>query len=221
MDDASPGPTSEPTAISEAAEHAWEAAAPVLYPIVRPAGSAGLRLGSLDSPRDAAGNVEPLVDEGPGGLVVAYVLAIGGYDVLANGDHLAAWGVPAATLRETALRNLAAWSATAPWSEEAEGGRRILSSDTGDGWDASRILLPETTAHLERSLGGPGGRVLVGIPSQHLLIAGALRDDDPAFGPLFADFVLEYAGDSDDAIDRRVFELREGRLAPFNPSHPA
>jgi len=32
----------------------------------------------------------------------------------------------------------------------------------------------------------------------------SLRADDPEFGPLFADFVLEYAGDSDEAIDRRV-----------------
>ncbi len=61
------------------------------------------------------GNVSPLLDDGPMGLEVAYALTAGGFHILANGDHLAAWSVSPATLRETAFRNLEAWS-----------GRRIL-----------------------------------------------------------------------------------------------
>jgi uncharacterized protein YtpQ (UPF0354 family) len=216
MDDVEP--TATPSPISLSAEHAWEAAAPILFPVLRPAGSIGLWLTDVHTPSSAAGNVDPLVDEGPADLVVAYAMAAGGFDVLANGDHLATWGVAPATLREAAFRNLDAWAATAPWSSESTGGRRIISSDTGDGWDASRILLPDACAHLERELGGDGHRVLVGIPARHLLIAATLRADDPEFGPLFADFVLEYAGDSDEAIDRRVFELVDGQLAPWDPA---
>jgi hypothetical protein len=144
-----------------------------------------------------------------------------GFDVLATSDHLAAWGVTPAALREAAYRNLAAWSGGAPWSEDADERRRVLSSDTGDGWDASRILLPEVRSHLEGELGGPGSRVLVGLPARHLLLAGSLRPEDPEFAPLFVDFVLEYAGDSDEAIDRRVFELRQGRLVLFEPASSA
>jgi uncharacterized protein YtpQ (UPF0354 family) len=215
-----PGPADGATAISLRAEHAWEAAAAIVFPVLRPAGTAGLHLARLASPHGAFGNVDPLLDDGPAGLVVAYALAAGGFDVLANGDHLAAWGISPATLRDTAHRNLAAWSATAPWSDEASGPRRILSSDTGDGWDASRILLPAATAHLEEELGGPGSRVLVGLPARHLLVAGSLRDVDPEFGQLLAEFVADYADGADEAIDRRLFELRGGRLSPFDPAVP-
>lgn len=218
MDDEHRGPAGEATAISLSPEHSWEAAAGLLFPVLRPAGTPGVRLATLASPHDAASSVDLLLDDGPAGLAVAYALVAAGFDVLVNGDHLAAWGVPAARIREAAFRNLATWSAAAPWSEEAAHGRRILSSDTGDGWDASRILLPEAAAHLEASLGGPGCRVLVGIPARHLLIAGALRDDDPEFAALFADFVLEYAGDSDEAIDRRLYEVRSGVLRLFDPA---
>ncbi len=52
-------------------------------------------------------------------------------------------------------------------------------------------------------------------------MAAGLRAEDPEFAPLFADFVLEYAGDSDEAIDRRIFELREGRLVVFDQAPSA
>jgi len=49
-------------------------------------------------------------------------------------------------------------------------------------------------------------------------VAGCLHAEDLEFAPLFADFVLEYAGDSDEEIDRRLFELRDGRLVLFDPA---
>lgn len=213
MDD--PGATATPVSLTP--QHAWEAAAPILYPVLRPAGTRGLPLAALTDPSTVVGKVDSLIDEGPAGLVVAYAMVAGGFDVLVNGEHFVAWAVSPETLREAAFANLRAWSATAPWSVEESAGRRVVSSDTGDGWDASRILLPEVTAHLESELGGPATRVLVGLPARHLLVAARMRADDPELAPLFADFVLEYAGDSDEAIDRRVFEIREGRLVPFDP----
>jgi uncharacterized protein YtpQ (UPF0354 family) len=219
MDDAQA--TAPVLPMSLAPEHSWEAAAPLLYPVLRPAGTPGLHLDTIETPTSAAGNVSPLLDDGPVGLEIAYALTAGGFDVLANGDHLAAWSVSPATLREAAFRNLEAWAAGASWSMDAAGGRRVISSDTGDGWDASRILLPDAIAHLVGELGGPGDRVLVGLPARHLLVAGTLHGDDPEFATLFADFILDYAGDSDESIDRRLFELREGQVTLFDPSAPA
>jgi len=46
-------------------------------------------------------------------------------------------------------------------------------------------------------------------------VAGALLADDPEFAELFASFVLEYSGEADEPIDRRVFELADGRLVEF------
>jgi uncharacterized protein YtpQ (UPF0354 family) len=94
------------------------------------------------------------------------------------------------------------------------GERRLLSSDTGEGWDASRILLPEVIDRLSREL-GTVGRVLVGIPERHLLVAGSLRPNDHEFASLFAEFVVEQSGGADEPIDRRVFELSDGRLVEF------
>lgn len=219
MDDAQVAATASP--ISLAAEQSWEAAAPILFPVLRPAGTPGLHLDTIATPSSAAGNIDPLLDDGPVDLAIAYAMTAAGFDVLANGDHLAAWGVSPATLRETAFRNLAAWAAAASWSIDTAGQRRVISSDTGDGWDASRILLPDAIAHLVDALGGPGDRVLLGLPARHLLIAATLHGDDPEFASLFADFVLEYAGDSDESIDRRIFELREGQVTLFEPSVPA
>ena len=219
MDDAQATAPAPPISLS--AEQSWEAAAPILYPVLRAAGTTGLRLAALTTPSSAAGNVDPLLDDGPVDLEIAYAMTAPGFDVLANGDHLSAWSVSPATLREAAFRNLEAWAAGASWSSDVAGRRHVISSDTGDGWDASRILLPDTIAHLEDALGGPGDRVLVGLPARHLLIAGTLHGDDPEFAPLFADFVDDYAGDSDESIDRRLFELREGKVTLFDPSGPA
>lgn len=208
---AEPGP-----GVSGAPEHDWPAAAARLFPVLRPAGALGTHLDALATPTSAAADAGPLIDPGPVDLVVAFAIAAGGFNVLANGDHLAAWGVSPATLREAAYGNLAAWSSGAPWSEDVDGSRRILSSDTGDGWDASRILLPDVTAHLESTLGEGGARVLVGLPARDMLLAGSLRPGDDEFAPLFADFVRDYAEDSDEAIDLRVFELVAGRLSPYS-----
>ena len=224
--DSAPGAASRhgsglsPSGVSFAPEHDWSAAAALLFPVLRPPGTRGVMLDSLATPGTAAGNSQPVIDAGPVDLVVAYAISAAGFDILTDGDHLAAWSIPPATLREAAFRNLAAWSARAPWSEEVAGGRRILSSDTGDGWDAARILLPEVTGHLGGTLGEGGARVLVGLPARHLLLAGALRPDDQEFEPLFADFVRDYADDSDEAIDLRVFELVDGRLVPFSAAAP-
>jgi hypothetical protein len=59
------------------------------------------------------------------------------------------------------------------------------------------------------------GRILVGLPERHLLIAGTLRPGDAEFASLFGEFIVEQSGGADEPIDRRVFELVDGRLVEF------
>jgi hypothetical protein len=197
--------------------HDWAAAADLVFPVLRPVGTSGLPLDDVETPGRFAGDTNRLIAAGPCDLVVAFAMDAGAFCVLVNGDHLASWGVVGATVRERAFANLAGWSRSAPWSEDVSGRRRVISSDTGDGWDAARILLPEAPEEITRRLGplGPGDRVLVGLPERDMLVAGALMADDPEFADLFTNFVLEYSGESDDPIDRRVFELVDGRLVEF------
>jgi hypothetical protein len=206
-------------AISETPEQNWDAAASVLYPTFRPVGTQGIPIEEIDpeqiATQTARAHVAPLVDEGPAGLPVVYSMRAGGFDVIVNGDHLLSWGVEPAAIQDAALSNLAAWSAAAPWTDEASGDRRLLSSDTGDGWDAARILLPDVVEHLTRELGA-SGRVLVGLPERHLLVAATLSPGDEEFAGLFAEFIVEQSGGADEPIDRRVFELVNGRLVEFS-----
>jgi hypothetical protein len=124
------------------------------------------------------------------------------------------WGIEPSELQDAAMRNLESWAASAPWTDEVSGDRRLISSDTGDGLDAVRILLPETLEHLARELGS-GARVLVGLPERHLLAAASLRPEDAGFAELFAEFVVEQSGGADEPIDRRLFEIVDGRLVEF------
>ena len=214
----SPAPA-HATSPADAPEQDWSVARDLLYPAFRPVGTLGLAVDSIDREQLAAhsaqSHAQPLLDVGPAGLPVVYTINAGAYDIVVNGDHLLSWGVEPSDIQDAALRNLATWSATAPWTDEVSGDRRLISSDTGHGWDAARIMLPEVVAHLTAELGSVG-RILIGLPERHLMTAGSLRPGDDDFATLFADFIVEHSGGADEPIDRRVFELVDGRLVEFS-----
>ncbi|MEO8437628.1 MAG: hypothetical protein ABI562_04155 [Chloroflexota bacterium] len=211
-----PEPTSSPANMPE---QDWATAKGLLYPAFRPVGTQGLALDSIDRETLAAhaekSHAQPLIDVGPAELPIVYTIDAGAYDIVVNGDHLLSWGVEPSAVQDAAIQNLAAWSATAPWTDEVSGDRRLISSDTGNGWDAARILLPDVVAHLVTELGSVG-RILVGLPERHLMTAGSLRVGDDDFATLFAEFIVEHSGGADEPIDRRVFELVDGRLVEFS-----
>ncbi|MBA2719175.1 MAG: hypothetical protein H0U52_08065 [Chloroflexi bacterium] len=204
--------------IAESPEHDWTAASALIVPLLRPVGTHGTNVTEIDAEALAAeatrSHSQPLLDEGPCDLAVVYAMPATGFDVIVNADHLMSWGVTVEAIQDAAMGNLAAWSATAAWTDEVSGVRRLISSDTGDGWDAARILLTEVRDKLVAELGGDG-RVLIGLPERHLLIAGALRPGDDDFAALFGEFIVESSGGADEPIDRRVFELVDGRLVEF------
>jgi hypothetical protein len=205
---------------SEAPEHDWSAAATQVYPALRPVGTHGIQLADLDpaqlSTEGQKKHALALLDPGPADLVVAYVLRSPAFDVVINADHLLTWAISAETLRETAMANLRAWSASAPWTDELSEGRHLLSSDSGDGADAARILLLEVRQHIAGALGG-SARTLVALPDRDLLVAGSLNADDPEFPSQLQEFVLQVVEDAHEPIDRRLFELvgDQHDLVPF------
>jgi hypothetical protein len=211
-----PAPEASASA-AESPEHDWSVARTMVRPAFRPVGTQGLALDSIQREtllaQASKSHAQPIVDDGPVGLPVVYVIPADGFDIVVNGDHLLSWGIEPTELQDAALANLAAWSATAPWTEETSGERRLVSSDTGDGMDAVRILSPEAMAHLADALGP--GRVVVGIPERHLLTAAALPPGDEEFVGMFGDFIIEQSGGADEPIDRRVFEIVDGRLVEF------
>jgi hypothetical protein len=211
-------PTSaDAPSVSLAPEHDWEAAKAVLIPLLRPAETVGVRLADVNRSAlalNTSSHTLPLLGEGPCGLPVVYAIPASGFDVVVNGEHLVSWGVDPAEVHAAAMANLAAWSASAGWTGEESGERRLISSDSGDGPDAARILLPEVRAHLAGTLGAVGGPIFVGLPDRHLLVAGSSSPTDLDFGAQLAGFVADHAEGADEPIDRRLFELVGGELRP-------
>jgi hypothetical protein len=205
---------------SEAPEHDWSAAASHVFPALRPVGTHGVQLSDLDPGQLATEGTKKhalaLLDAGPADLPVVYVLRTPAFDVVINADHLLTWAIAPEVLRDTAMANLRAWSSSAPWTDELSDGRHLLSSDTGDGADAARILLPEVRQHIAGECGGPA-RILVAIPDRDLLIAGSLNADDVAFADQLAAFVLDVGEGAHEPIDRRLFELvgDQHELVPY------
>jgi hypothetical protein len=213
-------PPPEPSGSAvDSPEHDWNLAKALVRPAFRPVGTSGLPIETVDpetlAQHSMQSHSQPLLDEGPAGIPVVYTMAASGFDIVVNGDHLLSWGIDAAELQTAAVANLRAWASTAPWTDEVDGDRRLISSDTGDGFDAARIILPETIEYLAGQL-GPQGRVLVGIPDRHLLAAAPLRPGDAGFAALFSEFVIEQSGGADEPIDRRLFEIVDGRLVEFS-----
>ena len=215
IDDAAPVSGHVPASISSyspaaAPEHDWASASDHIYPVLRPAGTSGLALAGVHPDHLAAEGLKkhalPLIDPGPAGLSIAYVLREPAFDVLVNADHLLGWGVAPETLRDQAIANLRAWSAGAPWSSELAGDRHLVSSDTGEGGDAARILLTEVRQHLAGECGGPA-RTLVALPDRDLLIAGSLNPGDGDFAGQLAAFVADVSEGAHEPIDGGLFEL--------------
>jgi hypothetical protein len=201
--------------ISGAPEQDWAAATDLVMPVLLPVGTPGIAADTYDPStlhltRGTAGGT-PIHWPGPAGIPVAVAIPAMGFHVLVNADHVAAWGVMPAAVISTAMANLTAWSNSTPWDEEASGVRRILVSDSGEGWDAARLLLPEIRLFLERELAN-GGRVLVAVPSRHLLVAGCAPSADAGFAGDLRAFVRAQHADADEPVDPRVFVLEEGGL---------
>lgn len=203
-------PPGAPLPPSAAPEHDWAAALGHVFPSLRPKDTHGAPLDDLVESRLQHEGMKkhalPLIDPGPADLSIVYVLREPSYDVVINAEHLLTWAIEAQTLRDAAMANLRSWSATAPWSEELDGPRRLLSSDTGDGGDAARILLPEVRRHLAGECGGPS-RVLIGLPDRDFLIAGSLHPSDAEFAHQFGAFVREVMDGAHEPIEGGLFEL--------------
>jgi len=199
---------------SLAPEHEWSAASRLLHPSLRPAGTVGVDGRSPQVPSRGGLPGRPLIQDGPVGLAIAYVIPGHGFGVFAGAEHLLAWGVGPDEVHAAAIGNLAIWSGEEPWVDEINGRRRVIWSDSGEGMDAARILLPEVRARLAADL-GEIGRVLVGVPERDLLIAAGLPRGDDEFAAMFAAYVTDRSLGADDPIDARLFELVDGELIVF------
>ena len=213
----SPAPVHAPSP-ADAPEHDWSVARDLLYPAFRPVGTLGLAVDSIDREQLAAhsaqSHAQPLLDEGPAGLPVVYTIDAGAYDIVVNGDHLLSWGVEPSDIQDAALRNLA--DMVGDGAVDRRGLGRAAAHQLGHGARLGCRPDPAPGGHrAPASELGSVGRILIGLPERHLMTAGSLRPGDDDFATLFAEFIVEQSGGADEPIDRRVFELVDGRLVEF------
>lgn len=109
------------------------------------------------------------------GLVTTYVIDMQHSMAYVNEDHLARWGTEIEELHELALANLAAKTGPDTYKVHRSGARTLCICQTLDGYDATRILLPDLMAEWA---GRVPGRLLLGIPNRDFLIGFSDRDRD-------------------------------------------
>jgi uncharacterized protein YtpQ (UPF0354 family) len=142
-----------------------------------------------------------------GDLMVTYVVDEGSSVAFLNEDHLQRWGVGEPTLWTSALGNLRA----KPWRPKpgviGEGSASLLLFSSGDGYDATRLLVPELFAEFAETI---RGTLVIGVPNRDLLIA--FSDDDPRIFTRVQAQVETDARVGSNPLSAQLFTYRRGQL---------
>lgn len=107
------------------------------------------------------------------GLAITYVVDERGSVTYINEQHTAHWQIDPADLHAQALENLRQRSARSGYTTLGSGEQRLFISNTQDGYDAARLLLPDL---LEPWALAFSGRLLIGIPNRDFLVAFSAAD---------------------------------------------
>lgn len=104
----------------------------------------------------------------PADLIITYVVDAGNSVTYINEQHLDCWQVDPQTLHIQALKNLRQRTADIRYTTVGDGAHRLFLFNTQDGYDATRLLLPELLTPWRSSL---PERMVLGIPNRDLLVA--------------------------------------------------
>lgn len=153
-----------------------------VFPMLKPAASLEGVSASIADP-----DKRPVYRSWEAGLVIALVLDAPDNMTYLRQCDLARWRIDFDSLLELALENLEAASEGLPLrmsqSPDEDSPSAFIVIDSGDGYDATRILLPRQRDFLAKYL---GPEYLVGIPNRDFLIAFTF-DLARQFAPLIRD----------------------------------
>jgi hypothetical protein len=144
------------------------------------------------------------------GLIVAFVHdGEKSYRFVARED-LERWGVDLATLRATAFENLERASRDIPVGA-SEGENRLLAIELGDGYDATRLLLPGFRRFAAGKLGEP---FLAAIPNRDVLVLWS-KSASPEFQAQVRAKVEESFRGGAYPLTDRLFEASAAGMTPL------
>lgn len=150
---------------------------------------------------------QPLVE----GIYVTYVIDGDRTITHIPNAQFKKWDIELDDLHDKALANLVSKSETlaADAAQDEDGKVNLILFTLGDGYDASRLLLPTLHERLKEHLGSP---FLAAIPNRDILIC--IRNDSSILGSVKAQIAQDYRT-MPRQITERLFLVTPDGLAPY------
>lgn len=144
-------------------------------------------------------------------LIIAYVIDEPNSVAFINEEHLASWNIDEQTLHDQALANLRQRTLGATnYTASGEGAQHIIIFSSQDGYDATRLLLPEL---LEQWRDQFPGQMLIGIPNRDFLII--FSDADRTILANVAQQIRIDAGQQAYGLTEQLFTLQNGEVRAY------
>ncbi len=157
---------------------------------------------------------EPAETAFPGGLAAVYAVDREGDFTLVEPEDVERWGTTVEELHELALLNLLRQTnEEEPLLCEPSGNQKLCGWSSSDGYDATRMIVPELRRQIVREYGGPA---VYAVPMENVFVA--LPEELVSRGKteeLFRRKVDRDFQTSKDPLSPEVFVERDGELALF------
>ncbi len=157
---------------------------------------------------------EPAATEGPGDLKVVYAVDSGDAFTIVTPEDLQRWGTSVEDAHQLALANLLRRT-----NEEEQllcepaGFRELCGWSSGDGYDATRMIVPGLRRQIVKKYGGPA---VYAVPQQYVFVALPLEvlDEDASETGLRAKVAKDFQT-GEEPVSSELFVERNGKLVVF------
>ncbi len=146
-----------------------------------------------------------------GDLLTAYVIPNGQSVGYLNERHLRTWNMMEAELHERALANLRAKAWTPYPGVLGAGKGALLILNSRDGYDASRVVLPELFAEFQARV---PGTMVIGVPNRDFLIAFS-DADRRVFAQVTAQIETDVRTQAH-SLTAQLFTFNDGQLVMYD-----
>jgi uncharacterized protein YtpQ (UPF0354 family) len=144
-------------------------------------------------------------------LIITYVIDEPQSVAYINEDHLERWGIDIQELHQRAIENLRRRTLQQiDYVTAGEGEQRLFIYNSGDGYDASRLLLAELLAGWAGDL---PGHLVIGIPNRDFLIG--FSDANPDILGRIAQQVQADAAGREHGVTDQLFTLTGGEVREY------
>jgi uncharacterized protein YtpQ (UPF0354 family) len=146
-----------------------------------------------------------------GDMMITYVLSEGNRLAYINEQHLDSWQIGAHDVHKQAISNLRQRTDDhGSYTATGEGARRIVIFNTQDGFDATRLLLPDMLAGLRRQF---PGRMVIGVPNRDFMIL--FSDSDETILANVASQIEADAAQKANGLTDRLFTLEGSEVREY------